>query len=64
MAVLSEYVEHYNSHRPHQSLDQKTPLPPPSPRPDLRLVTDNRPPQCVERKEVLGGLIHEYHQTA
>ena len=64
MAVLGEYVEHYNSHRPHQSLDQKTPLPPPSPRPDLRLVTDHGPPQRVERKEVLGGLIHEYHQAA
>jgi putative transposase len=64
LAVLNEYVKHYNTHRPHQSLDQKAPLPPPPPRPDLRQVTDHGPPQRVERKDVLGGLIHEYHQAA
>jgi hypothetical protein len=64
LAVLNEYVEHYNTHRPHQSLDQKPPLPPTAPRPDIYQVTAHGPPQRVERKEVLGGLIHEYHQAA
>ena len=35
VAVLNEYIEHYNTHRPHQALDQKAPLSPPSPRPTL-----------------------------
>jgi putative transposase len=64
VAVLNEYIEHYNTHRPHQALDQKAPLSPPSPRPTLRLATNHGRPQHVERKEVLGGLIHEYRHTA
>jgi hypothetical protein len=63
VAVLAEYVAHYNSHRPHQSLDQSSPLPrPASALP--RSVEEHAPPTQVERKEVLGGLIQEYHHAA
>ena len=39
-AVLAEYVDHYNGHRPHRSLDQASPLsmspaPPPTSPPDV-----------------------------
>ena len=54
--VLRVFVHHYNSHRPHRSLN----LTPPDPKlPPLRLVTGSRPDQ-IERRDHLGGLIHEY----
>jgi putative transposase len=54
--VLREFVEHYNTHRPHRSLDQQPPTgatPPPS-------IPTVRP----LRRDRLGGLIHEYSQVA
>ena len=55
--VLAQYVAHFNTHRPHRTLDQAAPLqplpPPASPSP-LR----------VRRRDRLGGLIHEYSQVA
>jgi putative transposase len=56
-AVLAEYVAHFNDHRPHRALNQAAPLkslpPPASPtQPRLR------------RRDLLGGLIHEYTQVA
>ena len=54
--VLREYIEHYNTHRPHRSLHQQPPTgatPPPS-RAALRPL----------RRDRLGGLIHEYVQVA
>jgi transposase InsO family protein len=62
IAILDEYVAHYNTHRPHQSLNQSSPLP--RPRRSPRLVADNRPPGRVEQTEVLGGLIKEYRHAA
>jgi putative transposase len=53
--VLEEYVEHYNTHRPHRSLDQHPPAgstPPPS-------TATVRP----LRRDRLGGLLHEYLQV-
>ena len=58
-AVLDEYLEHYNSHRPHRSRDQQ---PPAGPR--LSLISGDRCETHVDRKEVLGGLINEYTHAA
>jgi putative transposase len=57
-AVLGEYVDHYNTHRPHRTLQQR----PPNARPDL----EPRPDGSVRvlRRDRLGGLIHEYAQVA
>jgi transposase InsO family protein len=56
-AVLNEYVAHFNHHRPHRALHQAAPLqslPPPV-----------SPSQChLQRRDRLGGLIHEYAQVA
>jgi transposase InsO family protein len=54
--VLQEYVEHYNTHRPHRSLDQHPPAGRTPPRSDATL----RP----LRRDRLGGLIHEYLHVA
>ena len=55
--VLSEYVEHYNVHRPHRTLCQSPPAGrdhPPATDPNVRIL----------RRDRLGGLIHEYAQVA
>jgi len=57
--VLDEYVEHYNTHRPHRALK----LTPPMPGPRLRLVAF-QPPTQIQRRDRLGGLIHEYARAA
>jgi transposase InsO family protein len=56
-SALSDYVTHYNGHRPHRSLGQAPPLgavPPPAPAAHVRVLRHDR----------LGGLIHEYAQVA
>ena len=53
--VLTEYLAHFNNHRPHRTLHQAAPLTPhPTSPADLRL----------RRRDRLGGLIHEYVQAA
>ena len=54
--VLAEYTQHYNSHRPHQSLQQEPPLHQPGDAVDITAR--------IERRQVLGGLINEYHRAA
>jgi putative transposase len=54
--VLHEYVEHYNTQRPHRSLNQHPPAGP-TPQPCEGTV---RP----LRRDRLGGLVHEYLQAA
>jgi hypothetical protein len=54
--VLDEFVEHYNTHRPHRSLDQHSPA-------------GTTPPPCRAtvrpiRLDRLGGLVHEYLPVA
>jgi len=59
VAVLIEFVEHYNTHRPHRSLDQASPcLSAPF---DPKAISDPIRVVCTER---LGGLIHEYRLVA
>ncbi|HYZ76318.1 MAG TPA: integrase core domain-containing protein [Gaiellaceae bacterium] len=54
--VLSEYVEHYNTHRPHRALAQRPPLAKPPPN-DPTLSR-------LRRRDRLGGLLHEYDLAA
>jgi putative transposase len=54
--VLRVFVEHYNGHRPHRALNL---MPPDPQRPPLRLATSSAPDH-LERRDLLGGLIHEY----
>ena len=55
--TLGEYVDHYNSHRPHRALNQK----PPDGRTHIAPADDNI---RVQRRDRLGGLLHEYSQVA
>ncbi|MDQ2984068.1 MAG: hypothetical protein M3R70_09125 [Actinomycetota bacterium] len=54
--VLRVYTDHYNSERPHRGLA----LEPPDP------VSAPGPPATgeIERRDRLGGLIHEYYRAA
>jgi putative transposase len=56
-AALREYVAHYNAGRPHRSLA----LAPPDGPGEARA---SPVPADVARRDVLGGLIHEYHALA
>ena len=59
--VLTEYLRHYNTVRPHRSLD----LQPPRPRASgLTLVQPDTDKSPVHRVDVLGGLIHEFRRAA
>jgi len=59
-AVLAEYVEHYNSNRPHRSLSQRPPADSDATPPIVGDVDAARP----QRADRLGGLIHEYRMAA
>jgi transposase InsO family protein len=58
--VLRVYAAHHNSHRPHRGLglrrphDVGRPIPGPGP----------ARPEAIKRREILSGLIHEYHARA
>jgi putative transposase len=54
--VLQEYLQHYNTHRPHRSLRQH----PPAGRVTPHSGATVRP----LRRDRLGGLVHEYVQVA
>jgi putative transposase len=57
--VLTEYLRHYNAARPHRALGQLAPA-----------QAGTRPPQInlaehrIRRKQILGGLTHEYQVAA
>jgi putative transposase len=59
--VLRAYVRHYNEHRPHRPLDLQAPDPDTAPsmrRHPARSTT------AIRRRDLLGGLIHEYEAAA
>ena len=51
--VVRVYVRHYNAERPHRSLELQAPDPTRPPRTDAT-------PTAVRRRDILGGIIHEY----
>ena len=55
--TLKSYVAHYNRARPHRGLDLGVPEPPPKEPSPVH-------PDNVRRRDVLGGLIHEYEHAA
>jgi putative transposase len=57
--VLGRYVEHYNQRRPHRGLAYATPVP-------SECVKARSAPSLgrLRRRDVLGGLIHEYEYAA
>jgi putative transposase len=58
--VLAVFADHYNVHRPHRALD----LAPPSPMRARRLRATNLRGAGVQRRDRLGGLLHEYNVAA
>jgi putative transposase len=57
--VLTEYLRHYNTARPHRALGQLAPAQAHARPPEISL-TEHR----IRRRHVLGGLTHEYHIAA
>jgi putative transposase len=53
--VLTEYLAHYNAARPHRALGQLAPAQAGTRPPEINLAEHR-----IRRKQVLGGLIHEY----
>jgi putative transposase len=60
LAVLDEYVAHYNQHRPHRARNLR---PPDADDMVTAPVTDLAAAR-IRRRKILGGLIHEYEQAA
>jgi transposase InsO family protein len=61
--VLATYTWHYNQHRPHRSLRQQPPLnqlPPVDEQATSAVIDLGR----IRRRDLLGGLIHEYQLAA
>jgi putative transposase len=57
--VLHLYVQHYNRHRPHRSLDLSAPE-----RSERRAIAGPPAANQIHRRDLLGGLIHEYKRAA
>ena len=55
--VLRAYVSHYNQQRPHRGIGLSVPI---------TTHSSGVPalPAQVERRDILGGLIHEYYEAA
>ena len=52
--VLADYIGHYNRARPHRALHLDVPEP----------SSGTRPVGTVRRRDVLGGIVHEYERAA
>ena len=57
--ILRVYVRHYNEHRPHRALG----LQPPDQPAGLTVVAEDQQ-GTVSRRDLLGGLLHEYRRAA
>jgi hypothetical protein len=55
IVILRIYIQHYDSERPHRGLALQTPK-----APQLKSLPDGD----VQRRDRLGGLIHEYYRAA
>ena len=58
--VLTEYLRHYNTARPHRALGQLTPAQAGTCSPEPVNLAEHR----IRRKQVLSGLTHEYYVAA
>jgi len=57
--VLRVYLDHYNAHRPHRALELNPPAPSTGP-----TLTDEDQRGRIQRRDRLGGLLHEYRRAA
>jgi putative transposase len=55
--LLEEYVEHYNTQRPHRGIGQRAPN-------DTSNVTPIRPNDRIDRHTTCAGLINQYRPAA
>jgi len=55
--VLRVYVDHYNTQRPHRALGRRPPD-------GIRPSQPPPPMAAIQRRDRLGGLLHEYHTAA
>jgi hypothetical protein len=51
--VLQTYIEYYNTRRPHQSLEQKSPIPYPQ----------TSATEAVKKRQLLGGILNDYFRA-
>jgi transposase InsO family protein len=58
--MLAEYLLHYNTARPHRALGQLTPAQADARVPEHVNLAEHR----IRRKQILGGLTHEYYVAA
>ena len=57
--VIKQYVEHYNTHRPHRSLEQRPPD-----HAGIPASFSTSPFDRIQRPTVVGGLINQYERAA
>ncbi len=62
--VVHVYAQHYNEHRPHRSLAQRPPLAKPPPIDERAPIPEPQPLERLRRRDLLGGLLHEYELAA
>ncbi|GAA3783471.1 hypothetical protein GCM10022403_017610 [Streptomyces coacervatus] len=58
--ILNTYTDHYNRHRPHQALHQRSPQASETGQTTPAIPFGRR----VRRTQLLGGLLNEYRQAA